>query len=106
MAAQDRSSTFVDIITDTAVWLIDETSQFLLQAGRWASETFVEALDWVSQKTVAGLRLSAQTTEWAIANPWKAARDAGMVVLVVLAVLAAEIYIYDLVKRRRPSTEL
>ena len=95
----------MDIITDTAVWLIDETSQFLLQAGRWASKTFVEVLDWVSQKAVAGLNISAETTEWAIDNPWSAACDVGMVVLVVLVVLAVEIYIYDLVKRRRPSRE-
>jgi len=95
----------VDIITDTVVWLIDETSQLVLQAGRWATRTFVKALDWVSQKIVAGLTFSADTTEWAIENPWKAARDAGMVVLVVLAVLAVEIYVYDLVKRRRPSSE-
>jgi len=95
----------VDIITDTAVWLIDETSQLLLQVGRWASRTFVDALDWASQKTIAGLRISANTTEWAISNPWKAARDVVMVVLVVLAVLAVEIYIYDLVKRRRPYSE-
>ncbi len=95
----------MDIITDTVVWLIDKTSGFALAAGRWTSKTFVWALDWASEKTVAAFRLLAQVVEWGIDNPWRAARQGGMVVLIVFAVLAIEIYVYDLMKRRRHSGE-
>lgn len=95
----------MDILTDTVVWLVEEASDLLLSLGAWASDTFIWFLDWISENTIAGLQSFADLSEWVIDNPTKAATNTAIVVCIVLLVLAIEIYIYDLIKRRQPTGE-
>jgi len=90
----------MDFITDTVVWLVDTTSKLVLESGRWFFYRATWLIDWSGQKVVNSLRLVARVLEWSIDNPWKAAMNLAIVIGVVLLVLAIEIYVYDLFKRR------
>ncbi len=103
MAGNLAKTTAMDILTDTMVWLIERGSTLFLQVGRWASRTVVGMLDFFSEKVVSGLNLVANLAEKAIQNPVRAATYLATAIIIVLLILAIEIYFYDLIKRRRPA---
>ena len=90
----------MDILTDTAIWVIERVAQAVLAFGRWGSNTFIWFLDWSSQRIVNGLRLMANLAEWVIDNPLKAIQNLAIIAVIVMIVLMIEVYFYDLIKRR------
>lgn len=93
----------MDILSDTAVWVLVKGYHLTLATARWAGGSLLRLLDWGSEKTVAGLRLLARWAQWTINNPRTALLYMAIAGAVIFLILAIEIYVYDLLKRRKAA---
>jgi len=94
----------MDIFSDAVVWILVRGYHLTLATGRWAGRSLLSILDWGSEKTVNGLRLLARWAQWTVNNPETALLYLAIAAAVIFLILAIEIYVYDLIKRRKAAS--